>query len=583
MTLIYRILWAAHANGTHHKLALEGLRRMRGSEAEAWRRVFLAHAEAFLEGSKAPDKTFKDFQNHCLHISDEPGRADWGGAEGAAAEWWRETVRALARRDWGAAAFSAGVASHYYSDPLMPFHTGSSEAESVIHRAAEWSISKSFDRLWGQHLREDPTAPLSLGAAGAPATPHIALPTCEEDVAAMVRRGAEASRRHYQTLIDTYDFRIGVKTPEYGYNEDANAVIARLLRHAADGIGRLLAGAVIQSGAAAPQMDLTAHTVIAGLKIPMKWVLNKLEDAADRREVAAIYREYQETGRVEATLPEEQRSVRRLRAAAERSAAPRKTAHETILLSEPAPLDLSPAAALPPDAPARDAAKDAAASKSRPTPDGEDAGAEDAGAPDARSDDKRAENRPTNDKRADDKPAEETRAPADVAVLRPQADANPPAKPSGKRAAKAPRSRRPRLRREAPVEKAPSIGPKTAARLAPLGVVTVGDLLDADPERIAEDLADRRISARLVARWRDQARLLTHAPDLKAAHAVMLVACGYRDLDAIAAASPAHLRDEMAEAARSDTVRRALRNAAAPDLETARAIIDGAKDRSAAA
>ena len=53
MNLLFRIVYAAHANGTHHKLALDALRHLENPDAERWRRLFLAHSEVYLEGSKA--------------------------------------------------------------------------------------------------------------------------------------------------------------------------------------------------------------------------------------------------------------------------------------------------------------------------------------------------------------------------------------------------------------------------------------------------------------------------------------------------------------------------------------------------
>ena len=61
MNLLFKIIYAAHANGTHHKLALDALRHLQCERADQWRAVFLKHAEQYLIGSKLPDKEFKDF------------------------------------------------------------------------------------------------------------------------------------------------------------------------------------------------------------------------------------------------------------------------------------------------------------------------------------------------------------------------------------------------------------------------------------------------------------------------------------------------------------------------------------------
>ena len=78
MSLLFRIVYAAHATGTHHKLALDALRSLDSADAEGWRRLFLKHAEIYMQGSKAPDNEFKDFKNHVLHVRDNY----WGGALG---------------------------------------------------------------------------------------------------------------------------------------------------------------------------------------------------------------------------------------------------------------------------------------------------------------------------------------------------------------------------------------------------------------------------------------------------------------------------------------------------------------------
>lgn len=134
MSVLFRIVYAAHANGTHHKLALDALNHMQRRDADDWRRVFLKHVGKYLDGAKAPDVTFKDFKNHVLHVGDDY----WGGAPEKVEEWYATTVTALRAGEWEAAAYAAGVLSHYYTDPVMPFHTGQTEAENAIHRATEW-------------------------------------------------------------------------------------------------------------------------------------------------------------------------------------------------------------------------------------------------------------------------------------------------------------------------------------------------------------------------------------------------------------------------------------------------------------
>ena len=97
MSALFRIVYATHANGTHHKLALDALNEMQHGDKDAWTRVFLKHVERYLEGSKAPDVSFKDFKNHVLHVAE----GYWGGAPEKAAAWYQKTIgRALKAGNW---------------------------------------------------------------------------------------------------------------------------------------------------------------------------------------------------------------------------------------------------------------------------------------------------------------------------------------------------------------------------------------------------------------------------------------------------------------------------------------------------
>ena len=93
---------------------------------------------------------------------------------------------------------------------------------------------------------------------------------------------------------------------------------------------------------APPEVSLTAETVLAALAVPRKWIEKRITDAATRRQVEAMYDELLATGRVEKTLPEDDRMVRDLyerevlmpqRAAADRQRADRLVAPPSRLLN----------------------------------------------------------------------------------------------------------------------------------------------------------------------------------------------------------------------------------------------------------
>ena len=302
MSLLFRILYAAHAKGTHHKLALDGLMQMRGPDSALWQRMFLADAKLLLEGAKAPDKEFKDFKNHVLHVRDN----NWGGAPEKATAWYGHLVTALSEQRWGEAAYCAGVLSHYYTDPLMPFHTAQSEAESAIHRACEWSISKAYGDIKRVAKEVCPRVRVDLPE-------HADGPGGNHDwVGQAVVDGATYSNMYYEKLIAHYDINAGAADPATGLDNVSRRFLAKLLCYAAAGFGELLTRAISEAGVAAPQVNLTLKTVMAGLSIPIHWVTKRMEDAEERALVRAMYDELQETGTVDKSLPEDDRIIRDL-------------------------------------------------------------------------------------------------------------------------------------------------------------------------------------------------------------------------------------------------------------------------------
>ena len=506
MSLLFRILRAAHASGTHHKLALDALVGLEGPDAEAWRRLFLAHAKAYMKGAKAPDDQFKDFKNHVLHVRD----GWWGGAVQAVETWYAKLLEALRQGKWSEAAFAAGVLSHYYVDPIHPFHTGQSEAENNVHRAVEWSISRSYDAL--ARLGE-------TGAAGS----GPALADGPDWLRDLVRAGAEAGNRHYEALLAHYDLQRGVVDPPAGLDSVGRRIIADLIVHARTGFARLLGRALAESGVAPPAVDLKLETVIAGLEVPLKLVARRLEDAADRRQVERMYDELVATGRVEQTLGEAERTVRELHASEVRQAVPvAATAGEARAL----PVEAAPPPALVADR----AAGPATAVPIVPV---------------------------EREQRFQPKLSQRLAA---IPASRPSAHLDP----------------------MDDVERAPSIGPRTAERLATAGIRTVADLLAAEPEATAKVLDARHIDAAVIRDWQDQAHLVITVPGLRGGHAQLLVGAGFRTREALATAEPDQLCARVLAFAATADGHRVLRDGPPPDIARIKGWLETARlDRAA--
>lgn len=287
MSALSRIVYATHANGAHHKLALDALRAMSHRDRKEWARVFLKHAELYLEGSKTPNVSDADVRDHVLHGSDDP----WGDAPEKVEAWYEQTVAELQAGHWPEAAYAAGVLSHYYTDPVMPFYAGQTEAESAVHRATEWSINRSYNAL--RAIGEERFADLDM---------HV--PTGPNWLKEFVCDGAEFSHRHYETLIAHYDIRKGSTRPEDGFDEVAKGIVAELLMYAAKGNGHVLDAAITEARVAVPDVGLATKTFVAMTQIPQKFIEKRLTDAEDRKLVAAIYDEFKTAGRDERVADE---------------------------------------------------------------------------------------------------------------------------------------------------------------------------------------------------------------------------------------------------------------------------------------
>ena len=534
MSLLYAVVFASRCRSNHHRFAVDALRHLRAPQARDWQDLFLHYHLDYLAGAKAPDDEFKDFKNHVLHVRDN----NWGGAIEACEEWYRRTLSALRDKDWKQAAWSAGVMSHYYVDPLQPFHTHQTEEENVIHRAVEWSFSKSYPQF--QRILE---------ANGG--YPSIAVPEARDWLAQMVLAGALTSNAYYELIIEHYDHVAGVKDPASGLDEALRTTIAGLVGHAVVGLARILDRAFAEAAVKPPKVGSTLQALFLGMEMPIQAVLKTIDDAKARREVEAQYEEFRRTGKVRATLGEDDRAVRALYAAEVLQTPlssldarwPREIGAKAQRLAKPAPQP----APLPKAAPASRPV--IARAEPIPAPPPVVASVEEV-APIAAA-----------------KPAKPQREPRVRAELpegapRPRVDKSLP---------------RFTLDERAPVERAPSIGPKTAKRLEAVGVRTIADLLAASADDKQRQIGARHISAQTIRNWQSQALLACTVPGLKSREAQALVACGVRDADDLADADAEHLIEGIASWGLSEEGARAWGAAPAPSGDDVATWIERAK------
>jgi hypothetical protein len=114
---------------------------------------------------------------------------------------------------------------------------------------------------------------------------------------------------------------------------------------------------------------------------------------------------------------------------------------------------------------------------------------------------------------------------------------------------------------------APSIGPRTAARLNAQGIDTVADLLAADPGELAERIDSRYITTQTIEDWQMQSRLVCTIPWLRGTHAQLLVGAGYTSAQDIADAGGDELSADILKFAQTRDGQRVLRNGPPPPIE----------------
>jgi hypothetical protein len=556
VSLLFQVVFAT-CRSTHHRLALDSLRHVRGGDAEEWGDLFLHYHGEYLRGSKAPDEQFKDFRNHVLHV----GENFWGGAVGEATRWYGRTVDSLQRKEWPDAVYSAGVLSHYFSDPFMPLHTAQSEQETQVHRALEWSVAKSYGEL--QQIIE-----FDLGGYPRVETPRVDGAPASDWLGRMILAGAQAANEHYQAVIDHYDLARGAKNPLAGMDGECKSRIARCLSLAVVGFARVLELAFAEAEVEPPPVEHTLQGFFAALTAPISVIANQFRDLSERMTIEAIYDEVQRTGKVVKNLPEDDREIRRLHA-------------EEVLRIPLYQLDQQPAkpAGLQfgqglSDSQHRNRLITAVIARedlSRPLAltYGKGVAPRQAGGVAFTASNESSGRRTvprTEPARSTPYPVLSLPAATTPAARRESMTTGSPQVADAPRSTVAGSPVKFRLSPGHPVVDAPTIGSKTAGRLEKAGVVTVGDLLAADAEDLAQRLNQKHITADVVRTWQQESSLNCRVPGLYNHDAQILVASGVTEPAELAAFSPEELLELVTPWVKSEDGQRVLRQQQPPDL-----------------
>lgn len=610
MDLAFRLIYGTACRSTHHKFAMDALPRLTAAGAEDWQRVFLCYYKDYLRGAKDPDDRFRDFKNHVLHVRE----GNWGGAIEACVKWYRVARQALQDQDWAHAAYSCGVLSHYVTDPVMPFHTGQHEKEADIHRACEWSINQSYDEL----LRT------MLVRQGYPA---CELPTGEDWLSDAVIMGAEFGHQYYDALLEHYNFDRAVKKPSAGLGPTCRDALMSLfgftIQHWANILSRLLT----DSGVVAPEAQLAVPVIVASLEAPFHFVVRSITDSQERELVERIYEEWKSTGKVEKHLPLDDRTIDRLyqqevlsgdwaescrlREAAGRpriakplpAAMPRQEQPQSETPSDQEELEERAGATRK-----RNRNKQRRSKIIRDIAGKVRDGAKQTSRVVRRSTRKRsASNELTNEVQSSSLPEEKsTERSPDLESIQfisstrteqpedftPESVVTDSPSIEASEIGDAHRLTSERLsptndlnngdrfylEPSDPVERAPGVGSKTARRLRTANVVTVEDLLNADPDHLANEVPAKYVDAQQVVDWQDQARLVCRVPGLRGHDAQLLVACDYRSPGRIADCDPDGLLYEIDGFARTGEGQSILRSNPQPDKSEISRWIESAKN-----
>ncbi|MEM7783750.1 MAG: DUF4332 domain-containing protein, partial [Planctomycetota bacterium] len=167
----------------------------------------------------------------------------------------------------------------------------------VIHRAAEWSVNKSFNNLIQLLETSD-------------GYPDVQIPKGDQNVTKAVYEAAEFGHQYYDDFIDHYNLEAGSKNPPAGLDSHLQQVTSRCLGYASVGFARLLESAIKQASTNPPSKSNALIWSLYKVTAPISWLANFALGRTRTKQVRRIHKEFQETGKVVDALPKDEKQVR---------------------------------------------------------------------------------------------------------------------------------------------------------------------------------------------------------------------------------------------------------------------------------
>jgi hypothetical protein len=298
MSLLYKLLHGQVCKSTHHKLVVDALMGVSGHACDVWQSYLLSEYRVLLDGAKLPDTQFRDFKNHVLHTSEN----NWGGAITAAQDWFQKAVKLCREKRWSEGVSAIGVLTHYVSDPFMPLHTGQTEAEGVIHRACEWSVTRSYDQLKTILETEMGGVTRAKKQSG------------DQWLQQLIIQGAQKSHKHYDEIVARYDLKRGSADPVAGLDQVSRRLFAKSIGECLSALTLVFEKVIEQVTSVPPNAQLTAEDILKQENISQSWIKKNLQDKEEQHAAMKILDEVQSRGKAVHALSQECQDVRRLHA-----------------------------------------------------------------------------------------------------------------------------------------------------------------------------------------------------------------------------------------------------------------------------